>query len=211
ASTSTDTLSRLTTRWRGTSNATVRRSIRTRRSKIGMMTVSPGPLGLLKRRPRRKITSRSYSRTTLTAARMITRTKMIASTVARMSSSPAILDTPGPSRCAPRIKGLAGHATREPQNGKRRPRGSTLHAALGGPGFIPLSRGTNPGTAVSDEGTISGGRHKMARGSGNGVNRASSHACEHGGHVLRAADEVGKSNVLVRRVEVRTVVGDAWA
>src|SRR5205807_3162143 len=76
---------------------------------------------------------------------------------------PPIPDTPGPSRRAPRIKGLAGHATGGPQNGKRRPHGRPLHGALEDP-VSPLSRGTNGVTAVSDQRTVS--RRKTKDGLG---------------------------------------------
>src|SRR6266511_2696432 len=99
------------------SSATTRRSISTRRSKIGMIHVRPGPLGLWSSRPRRYTTSRSYSRTTLIADRRTTSTRMIASTVARMSSSPAMPPRSRRTTRAPRIKGLAGKAPRTRRNG----------------------------------------------------------------------------------------------
>src|SRR5215218_953586 len=61
------TLSRVMTSWGGTSMVTVLRSILTILSTSGHNTKSPGPLGPPCTLPRRKITPRSYSLTTLMA------------------------------------------------------------------------------------------------------------------------------------------------
>src|SRR5829696_304834 len=61
------TLSRVMTSWGGTSMVTVLRSILTILSIRGRRMKSPGPLGPPWTRPRRKITPRSYSLTTLMA------------------------------------------------------------------------------------------------------------------------------------------------
>src|SRR5215213_4644403 len=61
------TLSRVITSWGGTSMVTVLRSILTILSTIGRRIKSPGPLGPPWTLPRRKITPRSYSLTTLMA------------------------------------------------------------------------------------------------------------------------------------------------
>src|SRR5215204_5715081 len=61
------TLSRVMTSWGGTSMVTVLRSILIILSTIGRRMKSPGPLGPPWTRPRRKITPRSYSLTTLMA------------------------------------------------------------------------------------------------------------------------------------------------
>jgi len=66
AFTLTGTLSRVITSWGGTSRVIVRRSTFTILSTMGMMRNSPGPFAPT-RRPRRKMTPRSYSRTTLIA------------------------------------------------------------------------------------------------------------------------------------------------
>src|SRR5215211_5740526 len=64
------TLSRVITSWGGTSMVTVLRSILTILSTIGRRIKSPGPLGPPWTLPRRKITPRSYSLTTLMALSM---------------------------------------------------------------------------------------------------------------------------------------------
>ncbi|MDR9339550.1 hypothetical protein FEO97_05455 [Burkholderia multivorans] len=61
AFTFTDTLSRVITSCAGTSNTTVRRSIRTTCWTIGMISTSPGPL-TFQNRPSMNTTPRSYSR-----------------------------------------------------------------------------------------------------------------------------------------------------
>ena len=62
------TLSFVMTSCGGTFNVIVRRSTFTIRSTIGIRMKSPGPFGSGSRRPRRKITPRSYSRATFTDA-----------------------------------------------------------------------------------------------------------------------------------------------
>src|SRR5918993_5616205 len=61
------TLSRVMTSWGGTSMVTVLRSILTILSTSGRRMKSPGPFGPPRTRPRRKMTPRSYSLTTLMA------------------------------------------------------------------------------------------------------------------------------------------------
>ncbi len=66
ALTRTVTLSRVMASWEGTSSVTTRRSTFTMRSMMGMMKNNPGPRAPT-RRPKRKITPRSYSWTILIA------------------------------------------------------------------------------------------------------------------------------------------------
>jgi hypothetical protein len=61
------TLSLVMTSCGGMFSVIVRRSTRTIRSTIGIRMNRPGPFGCGRRRPRRKITPRSYSRATLIA------------------------------------------------------------------------------------------------------------------------------------------------
>src|SRR5215203_4003180 len=86
------TLSRVMTSWGGTSMVTVLKSILTILSTIGRRMKSPGPFGPPWTRPRRKITPRSYSLTTLMALSMTAamNTAMITTTIAA---------TPIPTAC----------------------------------------------------------------------------------------------------------------
>src|SRR5215208_6561367 len=86
------TLSRVMTSWGGTSMVTVLKSILTILSTSGHNTKSPGPLGPPWTRPRRKITPRSYSLTTLMALSMTEATNS-----ARITTT--IAATPIPTAC----------------------------------------------------------------------------------------------------------------
>src|ERR687889_1618447 len=81
------TLSRVIISWGGTSIVTVLRSILTILSTTGRRTKSPGPFGPPCTLPRRKITPRSYSLTTLMALNMIDATTMTTTTKA-MNAKP---------------------------------------------------------------------------------------------------------------------------
>src|SRR5829696_367982 len=83
------TLSRVMTSWGGTSMVTVLRSILTMLSTSGHKRKSPGPFGPPWTRPRRKITPRSYSLTTLMALNKIEATSMITTTKA-MNAKPTL-------------------------------------------------------------------------------------------------------------------------
>src|SRR3712207_36855 len=91
AFTRTGTLSFVITSCGGTFNVTVRRSTRTILSITGMSRKRPGPFGGERRRPRRKMTPRSYSRATRIAAesrsRMMTTTAAIAISAMLMAPS----------------------------------------------------------------------------------------------------------------------------
>src|SRR5829696_3122668 len=80
------------TSWGGTSMVTVLKSILTILSTSGHNTKSPGPLGPPWTRPRRKITPRSYSLTTLMALSMTEATNS-----ARITTT--IAATPNPTAC----------------------------------------------------------------------------------------------------------------
>src|ERR687889_1692854 len=86
------TLSRVIISWGGTSIVTVLRSILTILSTTGRRTKSPGPLGPPCTLPRRKITPRSYSLTTLMALSMTEATNS-----ARITTT--IAATPNPTAC----------------------------------------------------------------------------------------------------------------
>src|SRR5215211_6191950 len=81
------TLSRVMTSWGGTSRVTVLKSILTILSISGRRMKSPGPLGPPWTRPRRKITPRSYSLTTLMALNKTDATTTMATTRA-MNAKP---------------------------------------------------------------------------------------------------------------------------
>src|ERR687897_295924 len=86
------TLSRVMTSWGGTSMVTVLRSILTILSTRGRRMKRPGPFGPPWTRPRRKITPRSYSLTTLMALSTTEATK-----IARITTTMAA--TPIPTAC----------------------------------------------------------------------------------------------------------------
>src|ERR671911_2127018 len=91
------TLSRVMTSWGGTSMVTVLRSILTILSISGRRMKSPGPFGPPWTRPRRKITPRSYSLTTLMALSMTEATNSTTITT-------KIAATPIPTACnKPRV------------------------------------------------------------------------------------------------------------
>src|ERR687897_383256 len=81
------TLSRVMTSWGGTSIVTILRSTFTILSRNGSRMKSPGPLGPPWTRPRRKMTPRSYSLTTLTALTR-TATTNIATITTRIAANP---------------------------------------------------------------------------------------------------------------------------
>src|SRR5579885_525033 len=82
------TLSRVITSCGGTSSVTVRRSIRTERSRTGMTKITPGPRNGVSR-PRRKTTARSYSFRILSPlSRMATPITMIIPNAGPMHSPP---------------------------------------------------------------------------------------------------------------------------
>src|ERR687897_838692 len=83
------TLSRVMTSWGGTSMVTVLRSIFTILSTRGRRMKRPGPFGPPWTRPRRKITPRSYSLTTLMALSTTAATK-----IARITTTMAANPTP---------------------------------------------------------------------------------------------------------------------
>src|SRR5262245_46477643 len=72
----------------GTFSVIVRRSTLTIRSMIGIRRKTPGPFGSGSRRPRRKMTPRSYSRATLIAAvrKRMTRTATAATTISAVTT-----------------------------------------------------------------------------------------------------------------------------
>src|SRR5512146_1095596 len=117
AFTFTETLSRVITSWGGTSMVMVRRLTFTILSMNGMSRTRPGPEpsppGLkmaLARRPKRKITPRSYSRRMRTEEAITNTAITITGTRPQISSKP-------PMRAPPRMLGPPrgpGHREREP-------------------------------------------------------------------------------------------------
>src|SRR3972149_1719691 len=93
ASTFTVTLSRVMISWLGTSRVNTRRSIFTIRSTMGKMMNRPGPLAPC-RRPRRKMTPRSYSWTIFTAKGKRGKRRMYPTTVRILATT--LLSTPSP-------------------------------------------------------------------------------------------------------------------
>lgn len=83
----TVTLSLVTSSWSGTMSATVRRLVRTIRSRIGRTRMSPGPFAPVSR-PSRKWTARSYSGMTRSADNM--RSAIPARSAPRMAARVAI-------------------------------------------------------------------------------------------------------------------------
>ena len=83
--TRTVTLSFVITSCGGTLSVTVRRSILTIRSTIGIRKISPGPFWAI-RRPRRKMTPRSYSRRIRTPEARAIATKMMSRTTIAMTT-----------------------------------------------------------------------------------------------------------------------------
>ena len=123
AFTRTGTLSFVITSCGGTFSVTVRRSTRTILSMIGMSRKRPGPFGGDFSRPSRKMTPRSYSRATRTAAES---SKMMRTTTAAIAISATVMR---PSYAVPAV-------ARRPR--ARRPRRARRGARRGRPSVDPV-------------------------------------------------------------------------